>query len=50
VEKHLIEATADGVATLTLNRPEQLNALSIPIMEGRWKPCHGWRRTQPQER
>jgi hypothetical protein len=34
VEKHLIEATADGVATLTLNRPEQLNALSTPIMEG----------------
>jgi len=34
MEKHLIEATADGVATLTLNRPDRLNALSTPIMEG----------------
>lgn len=30
----LIEATADGVTTLTLNRPERLNALSATIMEG----------------
>ena len=34
MEQHLIEATADGVATLTLNRPDRLNALSTPIMEG----------------
>src|SRR6516162_621496 len=34
MEKHLIEATADGVATLTLKRPDRLNALSTPIMEG----------------
>jgi 2-(1,2-epoxy-1,2-dihydrophenyl)acetyl-CoA isomerase len=30
----LIEAIEDGVATLTFNRPEQMNALSTPIMEG----------------
>jgi 2-(1,2-epoxy-1,2-dihydrophenyl)acetyl-CoA isomerase len=34
VEQHLIEAISDGVATLTLNRPERMNALSAPIMEG----------------
>ena len=34
MEKHLIEAISQGVATLTLNRPERLNALSTPIMEG----------------
>ena len=34
MEKHLIEAISEGVATLTLNRPERLNALSTPIMEG----------------
>ena len=34
MEQHLIEATSEGVATLTLNRPERLNALSTPIMEG----------------
>ena len=34
MEQHLIEATSDGVATLTLNRPERLNALSTPIMDG----------------
>jgi 2-(1,2-epoxy-1,2-dihydrophenyl)acetyl-CoA isomerase len=34
MERDLIEATADGVATLTLNRPDRLNALSTPIMEG----------------
>src|SRR5438270_7651961 len=34
MEQHLIETIADGVATLTLNRPERLNALSAPIMEG----------------
>jgi 2-(1,2-epoxy-1,2-dihydrophenyl)acetyl-CoA isomerase len=33
MERDLIEAVADGVATLTLNRPERLNALSAPIME-----------------
>ncbi len=34
MERDLIEAVADGVATLTLNRPERLNALSAPILEG----------------
>jgi hypothetical protein len=34
MEQHLLEAVSDGVATLTLNRPERLNALSTPIMEG----------------
>ncbi len=30
----LLETIEDGVATLTFNRPERLNALSTPIMEG----------------
>ena len=34
MDKELIETRADGVATLTLNRPDRLNALSAPIMEG----------------
>jgi 2-(1,2-epoxy-1,2-dihydrophenyl)acetyl-CoA isomerase len=34
MEQQLIEAISDGVATLTLNRPERLNALSAPIMDG----------------
>jgi len=30
----LLETVEDGIATLTFNRPERLNALSTPIMEG----------------
>jgi 2-(1,2-epoxy-1,2-dihydrophenyl)acetyl-CoA isomerase len=30
----LIETIEDGVATLTFNRPDRMNALSTPIMEG----------------
>jgi enoyl-CoA hydratase/carnithine racemase len=34
MEKQLIEEISDGVATLTFNRPDRLNALSTPSMEG----------------
>jgi len=34
MDKELLETIADGVATLTLNRPDRLNALSASIMEG----------------
>jgi 2-(1,2-epoxy-1,2-dihydrophenyl)acetyl-CoA isomerase len=34
VEKELIETAVDGVVTLTLNRPERLNALAPAITEG----------------
>jgi 2-(1,2-epoxy-1,2-dihydrophenyl)acetyl-CoA isomerase len=34
MEQELIESISEGVATLTLNRPERLNALSAPIMDG----------------
>ena len=38
MEKQLIEEISDGVATLTFNRPDRLNALSTPIMEGLLEP------------
>jgi 2-(1,2-epoxy-1,2-dihydrophenyl)acetyl-CoA isomerase len=34
MEQQLIEAVSHGVGTLTFNRPDRLNALSTPIMEG----------------
>ena len=34
MEKQLIEEISDGVATLPFNRPDRLNALSTPSMEG----------------
>jgi 2-(1,2-epoxy-1,2-dihydrophenyl)acetyl-CoA isomerase len=34
MEQHLIETISEGVAILTLNRPDRLNALSTPIMDG----------------
>jgi enoyl-CoA hydratase/carnithine racemase len=34
MEKQLIEGILDGVATLTFNRADRLNALLTPIMEG----------------
>jgi len=34
VEQELREAANDGIATLTLNRPARLNALSAPILDG----------------
>src|SRR5271156_6366782 len=44
MEQHLIEAVSEGVATLTLNRPERLNALSTPIMEGLLDALPRWAR------
>jgi 2-(1,2-epoxy-1,2-dihydrophenyl)acetyl-CoA isomerase len=34
LDQEFIETAADGVVTLTFNRPERLNALSTPIMDG----------------
>jgi 2-(1,2-epoxy-1,2-dihydrophenyl)acetyl-CoA isomerase len=33
-EPELLETIDDGIATLTFNRPERMNALSTPIMDG----------------
>jgi 2-(1,2-epoxy-1,2-dihydrophenyl)acetyl-CoA isomerase len=34
MEQQLIESASDGVVTLTLNRPDRLNALSTSILDG----------------
>jgi enoyl-CoA hydratase/carnithine racemase len=34
MEKQLIEEISDGNATLRFNRPDRLNALLTPIVEG----------------
>ncbi len=34
MSEHLIESADEGVVTLTMNRPESLNALSGPMMQG----------------
>src|SRR5215212_9625860 len=34
MEQDLIEASSDGIATLVLNRPQRLNALSRPLLDG----------------
>ena len=45
----LIETIEDGVATLTFNRPERMNALSTPIMEGLLHGCRASPATPPYE-
>ena len=42
MEQHLLEAVSDGVATLTLNRPERLNALSRRSWKACLRRCRGW--------
>jgi enoyl-CoA hydratase/carnithine racemase len=49
MEKQLIEEISDGVATLTFNRPDRLNALSTPIMGGLLEALPDWRGMPPSE-
>ena len=49
MEMQLIEEILDGVATLAFNRPDRLNALSTPIMEGLLEALPRWRGMPPSE-
>jgi enoyl-CoA hydratase/carnithine racemase len=49
MEKQLIEEISDGVATLTFNRPDRLNALSTPLWKACSKHCPDWCGMPPSE-
>ena len=44
---HLIETFEDGIATLTMNRPETRNALSPEMRRSSKRRCPGWPATLP---